>query len=867
MANHARKSLGEIGAADNRAQTLVARASLMPWLLGPAALLLTAFVLHAIHRLLVDVRYAEIVAAVGAIPSRQLALALAAMAVSYAALTAYDGSALRYAGATVARSTVALTAFIAFAISNTIGLGVLSGGAVRLRLYTAAGLLPAQVGRAIAFNAGAFALGIAVFGAVGLGWTAPALAARSGLPAWALQGFSALVLAATAAFIAMCALRPRLRVLGRWDIALPGPGLVARQLLICAVDLSAAAATLWVLLPAGAIAFPDFIAFYAVAVALGLASHVPGGLGVFEAVMLYACAGRLPAEQVVGALLLYRVIYHLLPLTLAVLLLAIYEARAAAAAPVVRAAARLLPAMMAAMTVIAGCMLLVSGVTPAADEAAALLALHLPLGVVEAAHLLGSVAGLAMLLVARGLLHRLDAAWWGALVLSVAGAVLALPKGLALSEAAALALCSLMLLLSRRQFDRRSRLFDQRFERGWWLGVGTVLAVCVWILLFAYRDVDYAHELWWQFEFDAHAPRSLRALMAVALLAFALALAQLLRVPPGRTRRPQVAELERALAIIDAQASAEAGLALMGDKSLMFSDSGSAFVMYGRQGRSWIALFDPVGPAAEWPELVWRFMEQAHAHNGRAAFYQVRPHTLPLYLDAGMRVYKLGEAAHVELSDFTLQGPRRANLRHAVNRAQREGLSFEVLPVAALPAQMADLNAVSDAWLQAQHAHEKAFSLGNFDPVYVARQPVAIVRRDGRLIAFATLMCPASRVEASVDLMRHLPDSPAGTMDFLFTQVLLHCQGEGFQRFGLGMAPMSGMAAHPLAARWHRFGRLVFAHGERFYHFRGLRSFKDKFAPVWEARYLATQGGVAPLLVLADTASLISGDLKGVVAK
>jgi phosphatidylglycerol lysyltransferase len=141
------------------------------------------------------------------------------------------------------------------------------------------------------------------------------------------------------------------------------------------------------------------------------------------------------------------------------------------------------------------------------------------------------------------------------------------------------------------------------------------------------------------------------------------------------------------------------------------------------------------------------------------------------------------------------------------------------------------------------------------------------VRQQQRAVAFATLMSTACRTEASVDLMRHLEDAPGGTMDFLFTRLMLHFQAQGFERFGLGMAPLSGMATHPLAPRWHRMGRLLFAHGENFYNFQGLRAFKEKFVPEWEARYLAAPGGIAPLLVLADTAALISGGLRGVVGR
>jgi phosphatidylglycerol lysyltransferase len=341
----------------------------------------------------------------------------------------------------------------------------------------------------------------------------------------------------------------------------------------------------------------------------------------------------------------------------------------------------------------------------------------------------------------------------------------------------------------------------------------------------------------------------------------------LVRAPGGKPHRASAVELARAKAIVQEQPSAEACLVATGDKSLLFLQSGKAFLMYGKRGRSWIALFDPVGPLQEWPELIWRFIELANAHGGRVAFYQVRPQALPLYLDAGLRAIKLGEEAHVPLAEFSIKGSKRANLRQSVNRGEREGLQFEVLDSAAAQLLIEELRAVSDEWLRTQQAREKGFSLGYFDADYVAQSSVAVIRHHGRLVAFATLMHTGPRIEASVDLMRHVNDAPPGTMDFLFVKVMLHFQSQGYHRFGLGMAPMSGMVTHPLAPPWQRVARFAFERGERFYNFRGLRSFKQKFDPVWEPRYLAVRGGLAPVFAMTDIAALISGGLRGVVGK
>ncbi len=839
---------------------------LQPWLLAGLGLGFVAAIGTALHALLAQVHYSQVMAAVHATPPAHLAMALGATGLSYLALTGYDYSALRYAGARVRLGSVLLTSFVAYALGNTIGLGPLTGGAVRMRLYTAAGVEPAQIARAMVFNAAAFGLGMTAFGALSLLWAAPELAPRLHLPAPMMQAGAAVTLLALGGFVALCARRRLLR-LGRWSLRLPSASLASSQLLLSAFELSASGLALWFLLPHGQIGLPLFIASYAVAVIAGIASHVPGGLGVFEAVMLAACGPQASVQTVLGALLLYRGVYYLLPLVLATALLAAYELRSGIAAPVGRMAVHLSPRLLAALAIVAGIWLLVSGVTPQSRRAERVLEMMVPLPVIETSHFFGSIAGLGLLLVARGLLHRLDAAWWAALGLSLVAGVLALPKGIAVNEACFLGTLAALLVLSRRQFDRPSSLFAERLEPEWLLAVAGVVAGCVWILFFAYQQVGYANQLWWQFEFDGQAPRSLRALLAVVLLGSGYSVWQLLRPGAGDLSPPTPEQAARAARIAQASPTAEACFALTGDKQLMFSPSGNSFLMFGRQGRSWIGLFGPFGDPRETPDLVWQFIEAAAAHGGRAAFYQVRPASLPMYLDCGLLAFKLGEHAHVPLRDFNLKGARRADLRSAVNRASREGLTFEVLAPAQVPAALPALQVVSDAWLAEQRTREKGFSVGSFDATYLSQLPVAVVRQAGTIVAFANLLVTGAHQEASVDLMRYSPLAPPGTMDFLFAQILLHLQAEGYERFGLGMAPMAGMAERRRAPRWQRIGRLLFEHGERFYNFRGLHRFKDKFDPVWEPRYLVAPGGASPLFALVDVAALIGGSAKGVVAK
>ncbi len=115
--------------------------------------------------------------------------------------------------------------------------------------------------------------------------------------------------------------------------------------------------------------------------------------------------------------------------------------------------------------------------------------------------------------------------------------------------------------------------------------------------------------------------------------------------------------------------------------------------------------------------------------------------------------------------------------------------------------------------------------------------------------------------------MRYLPEAPHGIMEFLFIQLMLWGRREGYRWFSLGMVPLSGLEGHELAPFWNRLGAFIFRHGEHFYNFQGLRQYKEKFDPEWKPKYLASPGGLSIPLILTNIASLISGGMKGVVAK
>ena len=281
--------------------------------------------------------------------------------------------------------------------------------------------------------------------------------------------------------------------------------------------------------------------------------------------------------------------------------------------------------------------------------------------------------------------------------------------------------------------------------------------------------------------------------------------------------------------------------------------------MYGVSRRSWVALGDPVGAADEREDLVWLFRELADHAGALCVFYEVSAETLPIYVDAGLALSKLGEEARVPLEKFSLDGSERAALRQSYRRGQRDGLSFRIVPASEVAGLMPELKRISDEWLQSRSAAEKGFSLGRFSEPYLKWFPVALVECSGQRVAFANIWESESREELSVDLMRHTAAAPKSVMDFLFVELMLWGQAQGYRWFSLGMAPLAGLEEHRLAPAWHKIGRLIYRYGEHFYNFEGLRQYKEKFLPQWRPRYLAAPGGLALPSVLLDVTTLIAG--------
>jgi phosphatidylglycerol lysyltransferase len=834
---------------------------------------LFALALFWLHHVLAEYRWADILARMRAIPTSRLLAAITLACAGYGCLTLYDALGLRFAGVSVPYARLALISFMSYAIGHNVGLNTLSGGAIRYRAYTPLGLSAKQIGTVIAFGTLTFVLGSALL--LGLSLLAQAELSRSVLhlnPA-PVAFAGCVLLAGVGAYVWLAFSRHEALRFRSLVIPVPAGRVAVTQVLLGSSDLLCAAGVLYVLLPAqAAIGFVPFAGLFIIAIAAGVISNVPGGVGVFESVLLLIFRA-VPPGHLLGALLAYRIIYYFGPFILALALLGGHELWVHRG-PMVRLgrlARNFLSAVTPQASAIAvfgaGAVLLFSGATPGIGNRLDWMRHFVPLPILELSHLLGSAVGVGLLVLANGLYRRLDAAWWLTMWLLCAGVLLSLLKGFDFEEAIILGAVAVLLVSARARFRRRASLIEQRFSGPWIAAVLLVLGVSVWLVLFAYRHVPYEKDLWWEFAFEASAPRSLRALLLAAMLAAAYGLWRLLRPSKPPISSPGRDDLEQAEILIANAPDSNANLALLGDKHLMFNEERTAFIMYQASGSSWVCMGDPVGPAVLCEPLAWEFLETCDGMAVSPVFYQVAPDNLSLYIDLGMTLSKLGEEARVPLQAFSLDGPARADLRQMHRRAARDGAQFEVVARADVPAILPQLRKVSDAWLAEKQAGEKRFSLGYFDESYLSRFDCAVVRCGGAIVAFANLWRAGINTELSVDLMRYGEGAPKGVIDFLLVESMLWGRAQKYQWFSLGMAPLSGLEEHALAPTWHKLGRMVQRYGETFYHFEGLRKYKEKFLPVWRPRYLATAGKFGVAGALLDVTSLISGGVSKALKK
>lgn len=500
------------------------RAAHLKRLLPLAGVVVLGAALVVLHRTLSGYRYRDIVEAVAGIPGWRIAVALAVTAANYVLLAGYEQAAVRAVGYRLGLLRTGMAAFVAYSFSHNIGYAAVSGGAVRYRFYSRWGLRPVDIAYVILLGGGAFWAGFAVVAGVTLLAMEPTPQLAKILPPHLMRPAGAICLAAAIAVWGLAFARKRDFTIRGMTLRPPPRRDVLQLLVVSVADWAMVAAVIWILLPPGSVSYAHFLAVFLISQAAGMVSQVPGGLGVVEATLLVTLGEDVDKPQLMAALIVYRLVYHLLPFTLAAALmigqeLSLQRHRMAAVADALGRVAR--PVVAPACAVLAftaGAMLVVAGALPPDHSRLRLLGEHVPRAAIDVAHVLASATGLGLMIAARALLLRLRGGWWAACALLVLAVPLALLKGLAAGQATILFGVLLLLLPLRADFARRRRLQAHHFDVRWTAAIAAVVLSSLWLMVFCFKQLE--DTAGWlprlSFETRGDAARALRATVGAA---------------------------------------------------------------------------------------------------------------------------------------------------------------------------------------------------------------------------------------------------------------------------------------------------------------------------------------------------------------
>jgi len=730
---------------------------------------------------------------------------------------------------------------VAFCWSNFLTLGPLAGPAIRFWLYRRSVNELSELHTGIVSVIIAFVSGLA-------GWTLAALVVPGiggGMPM--LAGVAlALVIGA-----AWCS-RAIAQRTDRFGSPLAGSGRILEMALVGWLDWLLGAVVFVACLRATGRDAPilDLVSGFFFGQVIGLASLVPGGFGSSDAFWI----ARLPFDQNVTAAALgaFRVIYYVAPWFIASMVLLSWATRMSLRR--IDVARRITASLVGG----GGVLMILSSASPAVHARVLLMEQYLPLPLVEIGQLAAALAGLLLLVLARGISRGYATAYKTTIALLLMAGFASLLKGLDWEEAVILG------AIGAAAWSQKS-LFDRASGGDWldWTDLALGFAALLLFVLFGTfsHHIDAAaFERWTAIGYRLQGARFLRTAASLLVVVGAATLYVLIRTPV-RFAPPSEEEIQQTLT---AHATFGTGttpiMVAVGNKSVFFNGQ-NGFCLYRTIGPYLTVFSDPVVTS---PSERTAFLEGllAFAANldRRPLFYQISLDWIPLLHDRGYHFFKLGEEAHVHLDRLTLEGHAGKMTRQILRRAERDGVTFRIMHPPEIAQRLEELADISSGWLRAKEVVERQFSIGYFDETYIKRFPCAVVeaKDTGRLLAFANLLEGPRHLELSVDLMRYRTDGP-GVMDFLLLSTMLYGKSSGYRTFNLGMAPLASVGEHRGARMGERLAGLLFRRGDHWYNFQGVRFYKQKFDPEWVPRYMAYQSAIEWPVALANVSALIAG--------
>jgi len=590
--------------------------------------------------------------------------------------------------------------------------------------------------------------------------------------------------------------------------------------------------------------FINIMSIFVIASIAGILSFLPGGAGSFDLIAIIGLqlAGLTPNESLT-AVILYRIFYYFVPSGTAIMIFSLKVLKKAEEKGSViksNAYGQFVAALMAIVVFTCGLVLLLSALTPSLISRSRLITDVASITFLQFSRSISIAIGLMLLITSKEIFFRVNRAYHVVMILLFAGGIFTFIKGFDIEEFSFILVSMGIIRLSKTNFYRKSIPIK--------LSSLITQALGVFVLLIGYLRVS--HFLFFTYIKKFHYPqlvfKDFSTFIHSGVIAYTLFVVFIIAWYVKRKNidedfRFQGVDEEKLLQFWKKYKGHHLShLIYLGDKQLFWAADSQVLIAYAKYSDKAVVLGDPMGEEFLISEGIQEFQMFLDLYGYRAAFYEVDEKNLSMYHDNGYYFFKLGEEAIVDLQAFEMTGSNRRSFRNTLKRFEKDGFAFEVVHPPFDNAFLDKLELISKEWLGKRN--EMGFSIGWFDREYLQKAPIAIVRNLSRdeIIAFVSLMYRDPQKDIiGIDLMRFKNDVPNSTMDFIFTQLLIHFKENGYNHFSFGLAPLAKVGYAPKSLWTEKIAYFVSKHGKPIYSFEGLRKFKDKFDPDWEPRYLA----------------------------
>jgi len=609
----------------------------------PAALgvLLLIGAVYVVQKEFHHLRLRDIEAALHDIPPRALAIGFLWTVLAYAVLTIYDRLGTIYAGHKVSYRRVAFASFCAYALSHNLGLAAVSGAAVRYRLYAHWGLTALQIAKVVAFCSLTFALGGMVLGGAVL-FLEPRSIPFFGqhLPVVVMHTVGALLWATVIGYVTLSRVLRKVPLFGL-PIDLPGWRMAIVQVVLATVDVAITASIFYALLPSTpGLSWPIFLGVYVASYTAGLAANLPGGIGVFDTAILLGLEPYVSAAHIVGAIVVFRLYYYVIPLFLAGFLFTGNEIllRGGELLRLHRLPRWSEPdfavASATGLVALAGALLLCVGILAPQPDFSWIDPDFAEMAS-QAGQFIPSLIGAGLIVVALGLSQRVNLAWLATIFLLMLGAGFTATQMERLWISGMLVVVVMLVAPLRSCFYRHASLLTGPLDTS---SAISLFGLVIGLLALAGtrpRVHLLSNNAWWAVVLSPSVPNSLRLTVALAVILALIAIWRLLR--PGK------------VSWLPWDAASRQRLALLGGTipparadGLVLGEAERAGIPFRRCGRVLLGLGDPIGAENDQVSAIWRLRDLAQQEGLDPAFWRAGPGLLKVYGDLGLTALPLG---------------------------------------------------------------------------------------------------------------------------------------------------------------------------------------------------------------------------------